>query len=341
MFIPKRIIFEKGALDYEIGQNVYNYFKDNDRVEKIILNSNKVKQNIPNSDDLPRFYKEGKRTLVVGVKKGLKFQSCKPSAHYQLPLYSGCMGQCQYCYLNTNLGDKPYAKINSNIDDILNQAQKYIDERLPDITIFEGSATSDPLPMEPYSGSLKKAIEFFAVTPNSRFRFVSKFSDVDTLLNINHNGKTEVRFTLNTNRVIKDYENATASIKLRLDACRKMAYAGYPIGIIIAPVFLYENYKEDYSKLLNDLRENISEDIKIPPTFEVISHRYTTRAKNIINEVFPENTLPMNDEERKYKYGQFGYGKFVYTKEELDDMKKFFMNEISTIFPKSEIKYII
>ncbi|MBM6838942.1 spore photoproduct lyase, partial [Clostridium saudiense] len=175
-------------------------------VEKIILKSNKVKQNIPNNDDVRKFYKEGKRTLVVGVKKGLKFQSCKPSAHYQLPLYSGCIGQCQYCYLNTNLGDKPYAKINSNIDDILNQAQKYIDERLPNITIFEGSATSDPLPMEPYSGSLKRTIEFFAQNSNGRFRFVSKFDDVDTLLDIKHNGKTEVRFTLNTDKVIREYE---------------------------------------------------------------------------------------------------------------------------------------
>ena len=25
MFIPKRIIFEKGSLDYEIGQNVWYY----------------------------------------------------------------------------------------------------------------------------------------------------------------------------------------------------------------------------------------------------------------------------------------------------------------------------
>lgn len=341
MFIPKRIIFEKGSLDYEIGQNVYNFFKDNKDVEKIMLKSNKVKQNIPNSDDLRKFYKEGKRTLVVGVKKGLKFQSCKPSAHYQLPLYSGCMGQCQYCYLNTNLGDKPYAKINSNIDDILNQAQKYIDEGLPDITIFEGSATSDPLPMEPYSGSLKKTIEFFAQNPNGRFRFVSKFDDVETLLDIKHDGKTEVRFTLNTDRVIREYENATASIDLRLEACKKIANACYPLGFIIAPVFLYNNYKEDYKKLLLSLREKLPENMINPPSFEVISHRYTNRAKNVIMEVFPENTLPMDNEKRKYKYGQFGYGKYIYNKDELADMKEFFQKEISEIFPESEVKYII
>lgn len=341
MFVPKRIIFEKGALDYEIGNNVYEYFKDRNEVEKIILSSNKVKGSIPHSNDIYKFYREGKKTLVVGVKKGMKFQSCKPSAHYQLPLFSGCMGQCQYCYLNTNLGDKPYVKVNSNIEDILKQAQKYIDERLPQNTIFEGSATSDPLPLEPYTGSLKRTIEFFADNPNGSFRFVSKFSDVDTLINIDHKGKTEVRFTLNTNKVINEYENSTASIKLRLEACKKMAEAGYPIGFIIAPVFLYENYQQDYRKLLLDLKEILPVNLKYPVTFEVISHRYTTRAKNIILQVFPDNTLPMNDEERKFKYGQFGYGKYVYNKEDLNNMKEFFKKEISEIFEDSIIKYII
>lgn len=341
MFIPRRIIFEKNSLDYEIGQNIYNYFKDNNEIEKIIISNNKIKQNIPDTDDIYKFYRQGKRTLVVGVKKGMKFQSCKPSANWQLPLYSGCMGQCQYCYLNTNLGDKPYIKVNVNVDDILNQAQQYINERLPLKTVFEGSATSDPLPLEPYTNSLKRTIQFFANNPNGSFRFVSKYSDVDTLLDIDHKGKTEIRFTLNTQKVIDNYENATAAIKLRLGAAKKVAEAEYPLGFIIAPVFIYEGYKEDYKKLLLNLKETLPENLKHTLTFEVISHRYTTRAKNIITQVFPDTTLPMNDEERKYKYGQFGYGKYIYDKDTLDDMKAFFKETISNIFPDSFIKYII
>lgn len=341
MFIPKRIIFEKGSLDYEVGKNIYNKFKDDKNVEIIRLTSNKVKQNIPHNDDLYKFYREGKNTLVVGVKKGAKFQSCKPSAHYQLPLLSGCIGHCQYCYLNTNLGDKPYLKVNANVEDILAEAQKYINERLPDTTIFEGSATSDPIPVEPYTNSLKKTIEFFSENKNGSFRFVTKYDDVDTLLNIKHNGKTEIRFTLNTDKVISEFENRTAAIKNRINACVKVAEAGYPLGFIIAPVFIYDNWKEDYSKLLKDLSDNLPKNLDYPLTFEVISHRYTTRAKNIILEVFPDTTLPMDDEVRKYKYGQFGYGKFVYTKEQISEMKEFFQIAITEIFPNAEIKYII
>lgn len=340
MFIPKRVIFEKGSLDYEIGQNIYNKFKSKEGTKIINLSSNRVKQNIP-GDNLYDFYREGKNTLVVGVKNGFKFQSCKPSAHYQLPLVSGCIGQCQYCYLNTNLGDKPYIKVNVNVEDILNEAQKYINERLPETTIFEGSATSDPVPVEPYTNILKKSIEFFGNSDKGKFRFVTKFSDVDTLLDAKHNGNTEIRFTINTDRVANEYENKTAPINKRLEASVKVAKAGYRIGYIIAPVFLYEGWKEDYKEMLLDLNSKLPQDLEYPITFEVISHRYTTRAKNIILEVFPETTLPMVDEERKYKYGQFGYGKFVYSKEALQDMKEFFTDQIENIFRDKIILYII
>jgi spore photoproduct lyase len=339
MFIPKRIIFEKNALEYDIANEIMNRFKNTD-TEIIMLDSNKLKQNIP-GDDLFTQYREGKRTLVVGVKKGLKFQTCKPSAHYQLPLVSGCMGQCEYCYLNTRLADKPFIKVNANIEDILNQAQNYIDERLPDITIFEGSATSDPIAVEPYTQSLQTAIIFFGKNPNARFRFVTKYNDVDTLLDIEHNGHTEIRFSLNTDTVIRQYEHLTASCDKRIEASIKVAKAGYPVGFLIAPIFIYDNWQQEYHNLLLKLSTELPKDLRFPVTFEIISHRYTTTAKNIITEVFPESNLPMQDEQRKFKYGQFGYGKYVYPKESLDHIKEFFTKEIEQLFNNSEILYII
>lgn len=340
MFIPKRIIFEKKALDYDMGQSIYQLFKDKKDIQIIELSNNRIKENIP-GDNLYDFYREGKKTLVVGIKRGKKFQTCKPSAHYQLPLLSGCIGQCQYCYLNTNLGERPYMRVNVNLADIYANAQRYMAERLPDKTIFEGSATCDPIPVEPYSNALKQTIEFFAKSEKGRFRFVTKYADVGTLLDIDHKDRTEVRFTLNTDRVIKDYEQGTASLKKRIEACKRIISAGYPTGFIIAPVFLYDNWKADYRNLLLDLKESLPRKTSHPISFEVISHRYTTRAKNIILDVFPGTILPMDDDLRTYKYGQFGYGKFVYTKEELSDIKVFFTEEINTIFEKAHIKYII
>lgn len=340
MYLPDRILFEKNSLAYESGKRIYQEFIQNKAVEIIELRGNKIKENIP-GESLYDLYRAGKKTLVIGTKKGAAFLSCKPSAHYQLPLISGCIGQCQYCYLNTNLGDKPYMKINVNIDDIFDQALFYMKERQPDITIFEGSATSDPVPVEPYSHSLKKAIEFFAQTISGKFRFVTKFTDIESLLPLAHNDHTEIRFTLNTEAVIHEYEKGTPSAAHRISACRKILDAGYPLGFIIAPVFLYDGWREDYHNLLIYIKESMPAEIKHPVTFEVISHRYTTRAKNVITEVFPDNKLPMNDEERTYKHGQFGYGKYIYPKASLAEMSDFFRQEINEIFKNATILYII
>lgn len=340
MFIPKRVIFEKGSLDTEIGKNIYKIIKDNKNIEIINTTSNKVKSHIP-GEGLFEQYRAGKQTLVVGEKKGLTFQTCKPSANYQLPLVSGCMGSCEYCYLNTQLGDKPFVRVFTNIDEVLSRAKRYIDERLPEITVFEGAATSDPIPLEPYTNALRKTIEFMGREEHGRFRFVTKYNDVEGLIGINHNNHTEIRFSINTPRVINAYEHYTASSDKRIEGAVKVASAGYRIGFIIAPVFLYENWKIEYRDLIESIRDRLPKGFNEEIIFEVISHRYTTKAKNRILEIFPETSLPMEDEDRKFKYGQFGYGKYVYTKEELADMKEFFMANIKEVFPNSIIKYVI
>lgn len=340
MFVPQRVIFETGSLDYNLGRKLYSHFK-NSNVEINECSLNKVKTCIP-GDTATSQYLSGKVTLVVGVKKSLSFQSCKPSAHYQLPLVSGCIGQCEYCYLNTQLGDKPFIRAYVNLEEILAQATKYITTRLPEITIFEGAATSDPVPVEPYTGSLKSSINFFAQQPNARFRFVTKYTDIDDLINLDHKNHTDIRFSLNTDRIIKTYEHKTASAQKRIEASAKLLSSQYPIGFIIAPVFIYEGWKQEYKELLISLREALpSASATSSITFEVISHRYTVKAKNRITEIFPNTTLDMKNEARQFKYGQFGYGKYVYPKDAISEVKEFFTSEINSIFKNGVIKYII
>ena len=44
---------------------------------------------------------------------------------------------------------------------------------------------------------------------------------------------------------------------------------------------------------------------------------------------------------RQFKFGQFGYGKYVYDEESLAAMKSFFEKEIAARFPGDVINYII
>jgi len=339
LFKPKRVFFERQALDYPSGKKLYDYFT-NQNVELLTLNSHNRVTGIPGSTP-QEAYLEGKKTLVVGVRKTLNFASCKPSAHYQLPLVTSCMGKCQYCYLNTQLGKKPYIRIYVNIEEILKKTAKLIKERQPEVTVFEGAATSDPIPVEPFTGSLAETINYFANQPLGRFRFVTKFTDVDSLLNIKHGGHTTVRFSINSPPIIKTFEQGTPRLSARVKAAKKMDEAGYPLGFIIAPVFIYKDWEKDYHDMLKDLAKALNLDPNKPPRFEIISHRYTLRAKSTILDIFPDTKIPMKEEDRQFKYGQFGYGKYVYPKEKREQIKGFFTKEISELFPDAPIDYII
>lgn len=339
-FKPQRVLFEQRALDYPLGQHLWQYFSKQTRVEARVLPSHNRVTGIP-SQTAREAYREGKRTMVIGVRRELEFQTCKPSAHYQLPLISGCMGQCEYCYLNTQFGKRPYLKVYVNVEDILNQAQRYIQQRSPQITVFEGAATSDPVPVEPYTGSLGRTIQFFAQQPLARFRFVTKYTDINSLLNLDHNGHTTIRFSINADYVIEAYEHATPRLDQRLEAAGKIARAGYPLGFIIGPVILFADWELQYLNLLERLKEALAGTSPENLRFEVISHRFTARAKSTILSVYPQTTLPMEESQRRFKYGQFGYGKYVYTPAEIGQINEFFTSHLQDIFPGAILDYLI
>ena len=338
-FVPRQVFIEKEALDYKLGKSLYEVFEKQE-IPIEVLKTNRV--TFLSGKTPQEKYELGKKSLVIGVRRTLEFQTCKPSAHYQLPLVTGCIGKCEYCYLNTQLKDKPYTRIYVNVEEVLKKAKRYIQTGKFTPTIFEGSATSDPIPVEPYTHALARSIEFFAKEKEGRFRFVTKFTDVDSLLGLRHNGHTEVRFSINTDTAITSFEHGTPRVKQRLEAAMKVIKAGYPVGFLIAPVFVYPNWKEDYLMLIKLLKNYLpAQNLKYPITFEIISHRYTPTAKNHILQVFENTVLPMDDAQRKYKYGQFGYGKYVYPKEVMQEIKEVFELGLSHLEIPYEIKYII
>lgn len=339
-FLPQRIFFESGSLDYPMAQRILARFKANPGVS---INMLKPRQRIPNTPGIAwkDAYRTGKRTLVVGIRKTLKFQSCKPSAHYQLPLVTGCMGQCEYCYLNTQFGKNPYIRVYVNLEEVLNQATNYIEARKPDLTVFEGAATSDPLPVEPYTRSLADTIQFFAGQEQARFRFVTKYDDVDSLLHLQHQGHTTIRFSINADSIIHNYEHFTPPLTKRMQAAAQVAKSGYPLGFIIGPVILFDGWESEYQAMLAELKESLSDYVQDSIRFEIISHRFTSRAKNTIMEIYPSSSLPMDESERKYKYGQFGYGKYIYPPAQMKSIQKYFSEEVPAYFTESKIDYII
>jgi len=338
-FKPSTVIFRENALDYPLGKKLHKLFTGMDKVETRVVSSRGPFPGEKNLCFREKFI-QAKKTMVVSVRSTGEFQTCKPSAHYQLPLVTGCPAHCQYCYLSTNLGKNPYIKVYVNLEEILKKAENYIEQRKPEITIFEGAATSDPLPVERWTGSLAYFIKAFAHKELGRFRFVTKFTDVDSLLGLDHRGKTEFRFSLNSNYSAKKFEPTTPSPEERIEAARKVYKAGYLLGFLIAPLFIYEGWEREYNDLIEKLQQNLNTKGS-GISFELISHRFTERARKIIEEIYPRTELPMDKEEREFKYGQFGYGKYVYPADKMKEIKEVLTEAIKKYFPEGEIKYFV
>ncbi|WP_066047114.1 spore photoproduct lyase [Robertmurraya korlensis] len=336
-FVPQLIYIEPGALEYELGRELKQKFEEMGLEIRETTSHNQIR-GIPGDNELQQ-YRNAKSTLVVGVRRTLKFDTSKPSAEYAIPLATGCMGHCHYCYLQTTLGSKPYIRTYVNLEDIFNQAQKYMDERAPEITRFEAACTSDIVGLDHLTHSLKKTIEFIGQTEYGQLRFVTKYHHVDHLLDAKHNGKTRFRFSVNSRYVIKNFEPGTSSFDERLEAAKKVAKAGYPLGFIVAPIYLHDEWKEGYRELFERLSDSL-EGIELPNlTFELIQHRFTKPAKKVIEKRYPKTKLEMDEEKRKYKWGRYGIGKYVYQNEEAAEMEQTIRGYAQEYFPNSEVSY--
>jgi spore photoproduct lyase len=336
LFQPKRVFFEAEALDYPLGSKIYADFEKSGVPLKIIGSHNRV-TGIPGAT--PRqSYAEGKQTLVVGVKRDLRLDTCKPSADFEFSIGTGCPGRCQYCYLQTHLGKKPYIRIYVNLEQIFAKIAAIVSANSPRITSFEAASTSDPLAVEHITGSLAQTISFFGGLDHAKLRVVSKFSNVDSLLNITHNQRTKFRFSLNSTEIIRRYEHYSASLEERIEAARKIARAGYPLGFIIAPLFIYPGYQSGYADLFQRLKAALSR----PPaglSFEFITHRFTGSAKKIILERFPETGLDLDETVRRRKFGRYGLVKYVYRPEEYAELQQTILGLAERYFPGAEVEY--
>lgn len=336
-FVPKLIYVEPNALNYPLGRELVDKFTEMGLEIHETTSHNQIR-NLPGDNEFQK-YRTAKSTLVIGVRKTLKFDTSKPSAEYAIPLATGCMGHCHYCYLQTTLGSKPYLRTYVNLEEIFDQATNYIKEREPEITRFEASCTSDIVGLDHLTHSLYKTIEFIGQTELGRLRFTTKFAHVDHLLSAQHNGNTRFRFSVNSEYVEKYLEPGTSRMNERIEAAGKVADAGYPLGFVVAPLYRHDNWEDDYRHLFEKIDHILTSAQRQNITFELIQHRFTKPAKRVIEERYPNTKLEMDEEKRRYKWGRYGIGKYIYPKDEETELRETIEGYIHDIFPDARIEY--
>ena len=332
MFLPKEILYEENIKDYELGKELLEKFKDVPM--KIIENHN----NIPEMRAKQNYeFTDIKKNLIIGVRKTHKFVPNHKTSDFLVPYTSsGCTAMCMYCYLVCNYNKCSYLRLFVNREQMLDKIIKTSNASDKELT-FEIGSNSDLILENTITNNLEWTIPKFAENNRGYLTFPTKFDMVEPLLNLNHNGRVIVRMSVNPQKIIQRVELGTSNLEKRVEAINKLKKAGYKIGILIAPIILIDNWKEEYENLLIYLRENLDEEVKKDAFFELIFMTYSYVHRMINNDAFP-NAIKIFDEEKMTGRGR---GKYMYKEQIREEGSKFFEKKMKEYFPNNKIMYIV
>ena len=332
MFNPQEIYYEKDIENYELGRDLLEKYKD---IPKIVIeNHNNIEEmrKKQNSE-----FKDMKRNLIIGIRKTHKFVENHKVSDFIVPnTSSGCTAMCLYCYLVCNYNKCAYLRLFVNREEMLEKIIKTSENSEKELT-FEIGSNSDLILENTITNNLNWTIKNFSKVSKGYLTFPTKFSMVDSICNIDHNGRVIVRMSINPEKIIREIEIGTSSLDARIKAINKLREANYKVGILIAPVIMIDNWKEEYENLIKYLKEKLSDEAKKDIFFEIIFMTYSYVHRMINKEAFPNSVDLFNS---NIMTGR-GKGKYMYKSIVKEEGEKFFRDKLKRYFPNNKIIYIV
>jgi len=236
-----------------------------------------------------------KKKLYLARHKGEFFKKCPGSEgqvccnYFVINFASNCPMDCSYCYLQEYLADNSQLKVFSNVDDLIDEADRVLKtHRAIFFRVGTGEIT-DSLAMEPLTGMVGELIPYFAEQPNVLLELKTKSDQVDSLLNLDPKGRIVVAWSMNPQVVIDRDEADTASMSERLAAARRCQEAGYRLGFHFDPMIEYPGWEADYERMLDEVFATI--DWRKMSWLSLGVLRNTPGLKRAMRERFPRSEL--------------------------------------------------
>lgn len=329
---PDKIFYEPAALDYDLGRQMREKFK---QVPWIPIEShNNIEQLRQNENqEFPRM----KRHLIIGIRKSLKYTPNHKVSDFLVPYTSsGCNAMCLYCYLVCNYNKCSYLRLFVNREQMMEKLIKTAGRSEKNL-VFEIGSNSDLVLENTITQNLEWTIEEFGKSKKGVLTFPTKFDMVEPLLPLNHRGRIIPRMSVNPHEIIRKIEFGTSSLASRIDAVNRMSEAGYAVGLLIAPVVLVDNWKELYKGLIEQLSDQISEKAKKQLFIEIIFMTYSYVHRAINREAFP-NAIELFD--KTLMTGR-GRGKYCYRENVRAAGEQFLREQLSKKLNNVPIIYVV
>lgn len=325
------IYYEPEISRYALGQMLRKKYEELPWIQ--IESHNRIPElSSANNKEFPKL----KQHLIVGIRKTHKYSPNQKVSDWLVPYTSsGCRAMCLYCYLVCNYNKCAYLRLFVNREQMMEKLLK-TDANSPVPQTYEIGSNSDLVLENTITDNLTWSIEKFAREGRGHLTFPTKFDMVQPLLSLDHRGKTIFRMSVNPVEIIHRVEFGTSPLDTRIQALNDMAEAGYPVGLLIAPVILLPGWKKLYGELIEQLAESLSDKVKKAGFIEIILMTYSFVHNAINTEAFP-NAVNLYD---RHQMTGRGRGKYSYRPDARADAESFLSEKISECLGSMPILYI-
>lgn len=244
--------------------------------------------------DYPENLSAGKRTLLLCRNRGDFVKDCPATREYRCCDYRvinvglGCPMDCVYCILQAYL-NTPYLSFFVNIDDLFSELTAKLKAHPNKVMRIGTGEFTDSMALDRITGLSRRLVNFFGGQEKGFLELKTKCGYVDNLKDLDHNGKTIVSWSLNSETMVQQQEFRAASLKQRLDAAANCVDWGYDCGFHFDPLISYPGWEKGYRAIISRLFE------KIPAEriawISLGGFRYLSSLKNIATSRFPNSSI--------------------------------------------------
>lgn len=284
----KRIYLEKSCADHPYAREIINRSG-----LPVTLVSDKELGDLV-SGEYPASLREGKKTLLLCKNQGEFLKDCPGTREYLccdyrvLNVGMGCPMDCVYCILQAYL-NSPYISFFLNVENMFSE----LDTRLrahqsPVMRIGTGEFT-DSMALDRITRLSTRLVSYFGAQQKGVLELKTKSAAIDNLRTLDHNGKTIVAWSLNSEEIINSQELRAATLSQRLEAAARCVEWGYDCAFHFDPIISYPGWEKGYRQVINRLFEKIPAERIV--WISLGGFRYLPALHKIASSRFPQTSI--------------------------------------------------
>jgi spore photoproduct lyase len=129
--------------------------------------------------------------------------------------------------------------------------------RIGSPTAFYLGKLQDGLALDPLTGYSRLIVPFFAQHPTARLTLLTKSGAVENLLDLDHEQRSILSWTLNPSTVIEGFEENVPSLEARLSAMERCSQARYPMRAVVMPIIPIADWESIYREFLRSILDRV------------------------------------------------------------------------------------